>query len=92
MMEIVRALRQMGCSVCLLHQVGGGCPDLLVGRQGRNYLLEVKSPKGRMEKTQEEWHAAWKGSAHVVRSVDEAFKAVGMLTQHEESLRGVRVW
>ena len=38
---IVKVLRQMGASVQPLHTVGQGTPDLLVGIQGRNYLLEV---------------------------------------------------
>ena len=37
--EIVDALRKAGCSVQILSSVGKGCPDILVGRGGRNYLL-----------------------------------------------------
>jgi hypothetical protein len=40
--EVVAALRGAGATVQLLHAVGEGCPDLLVGYRGGNYLLEVK--------------------------------------------------
>ena len=40
--EIVAALRKAGVTVTPLHQVGGGCPDLLCGFRGVNTLLEVK--------------------------------------------------
>lgn len=74
--EIVDALRTIGASVQHLHQVGGGCPDLLVGFRGRNVLLEVKVPKGKLNELQEDWFQAWRGQAHVVRSVDEAIRSV----------------
>ena len=40
--EIVEAFRKLGFSVQHLHTVGGGVPDLLVGRGGINLLVEVK--------------------------------------------------
>jgi len=40
--EIVGALWDIGASVQRLQSVKGGCPDLLVGYHGVNYLLEVK--------------------------------------------------
>ena len=40
---VVRALRQVGASVLDLSRVGQGCPDLLVGYQGKNFLVEVKA-------------------------------------------------
>ena len=38
---IVEHLRAMGMSVFHLHEVGKGCPDLLVGINGQTYLIEV---------------------------------------------------
>jgi hypothetical protein len=40
--EIVATLRSLGCSVQMLHAVGAGCPDLLIGIDGQNLLLEIK--------------------------------------------------
>lgn len=39
---IAEALRSCGATVQLIHTVGKGCPDLLVGFGGINLLLEVK--------------------------------------------------
>lgn len=74
---IVAALRKVGASVECLHAVGKGCPDLLVGWRGRNFLLEVKNEDDppsaqRLNKTQEAWHGSWAGHVCVVRSPDEA--------------------
>jgi hypothetical protein len=75
--EIVEALRAIGCSVQPLHSVGGGCPDLLVGKHGRNVVLEVKDgrrPPSERQLTDDqiEWHATWRGSVFVVSSVEDA--------------------
>jgi hypothetical protein len=77
--EIVRALRCVGASVELLHRVGGGCPDLLVGYRGRNFLLEIKVCKGKLNTLQERYHALWRGEIRVVRSVHEALTAIGAI-------------
>jgi hypothetical protein len=82
--EIVEALRSVGASVEFLHTVGKGCPDLLVGHAGRNYLLEVKDgrkvPSARqLNDDQEEWHDAWRGHRCVVESVEDALRAIGVL-------------
>jgi hypothetical protein len=76
--EIVRALRQAGASVTLLHEVGAGCPDLLVGFLGVNYLLEVKTLRGRLNDRERAWHRAWRGRSAVVRTVEEALKQIGV--------------
>ena len=54
-------------------------PDMLCGRAGVNYLLEAKTDKGKLTIDQEMWHDAWKGAKPaIVRSVDEALRAVGL--------------
>ena len=74
--EIVDALRKVGAAVVHLHQVGGGCPDLLVHGRNRTFLLEVKQPGEKINKAQAEFIATWPGEVHVVRTIDEAVKAV----------------
>ena len=76
---IVNVLRQMGASVQSLAATGKGCPDLLVGYHGINYLMEIKDgdkvlSKQKLTIDQEHWHSLWRGSVHVVKSVDEALK------------------
>ena len=84
--EIVAALRQAGATVEPLHTVGKGCPDLLVGFRGANYLLEVKdgqaSPSRRqLNETQVDWHATWRGRVCKVDSIKQAYAAVGITAQ-----------
>lgn len=76
--EIVKALRDAGCSVDLLPG-GKGRPDLLIGHAGVNWLLEVKALKGKLKAAQVVWHAVWRGQVATVRTVDEALVAVGLL-------------
>jgi hypothetical protein len=74
--EIVSGLRQIGATVVDLSQVGGQCPDALIGWQGCNILLEIKSGKGKLSAEQVIWHNEWRGNAYVVRSLDEAIAAL----------------
>jgi hypothetical protein len=81
--QIVEALRAVGASVQPIHAIGSGCPDLLVGRLGRSYVLEVKDgakpPSARkLTPDEQRWFAAWKGHAVVVESVADALRAIGI--------------
>lgn len=79
---IVESLRALGMGVANLSGVGGGVPDLLVcNRQGQLWLLEVKNPDGynRVEKSQKAWIQKWPGAVRIVRSVEEALQAVGLV-------------
>lgn len=81
--EIVAALRGAGATVQPLHTVGAGCPDLLVGFRGRNFLLEVKDWNARsgdreLNPAQVEWHGGWKGQVCKVETVEAALIAVGI--------------
>lgn len=87
--EIVAALRSEGCSITLLHKVGQGCPDLLVGRQRVNYLLEIKDgenppSKQKLTDDQVEWHGSWLGQKCVVNCVEAALIAVGLREVKDE--------
>lgn len=79
--EIVQALRQIGATVTVLSHVGFGCPDILVGRHGINYLLEIKDgtktpSRQKLTPAETRWHRAWEGQAAIVVSVEDAIKAV----------------
>lgn len=79
--EIVAALRKIGCTVQILSSVGKGCPDILVGYRGKNFLLEIKDgakPVSAQKLTpdQVEWHDLWSGQVNVVNCVDQAIKIV----------------
>lgn len=78
--DIVKALQLAGASVCDLSGAGRGVPDLLVGYQGRNLLMEVKRPweKGiaksdlNLTPPQQEFFAEWLGQVATVTTPEEA--------------------
>ena len=79
--EIVATLRYVGCSVTSLASLGRGCPDIVVGYNGVNFLFEIKDGKkcpSRRKLTPEEkkWHESWKGQVAVVESVEDALRFV----------------
>lgn len=81
--EIVGALRAVGASVEPLHTVGKGCPDLLVGFRGQNWLIEVKdglAPNSaqKLNDRQVVWHRDWRGQAVVVNNAEDAIRAIGV--------------
>ena len=83
---IVETLRAIGCTVQSLASVGGGCPDLLVSRNGKLWLLEIKDgdkPPSRQTLTADQiiWHNNWNGVVHIVNNVETALQAVGAIVQ-----------
>ena len=74
--EIVDELRKKEVSVIILSQVGRGCPDLLVGWYGVNYLLEVKDKDGDLSDSQKVFFDNWQGRAYIVRSIDEVMELI----------------
>ena len=93
---IAEALTRAGCTVTLLHTVGGGCPDLLVGGRGMTHLVEVKKvgPKGGMSSGakrslagEERWASVWTGVPVLfVTGPENALEAV---EAQRQALRGV---
>ena len=84
--EIVEALRSVGASVQSLAQLGGGVPDLLVGINGKNYLLEVKDGSKcdsatKLTPMEDLFHSVWKGHKAVVRNTNEALEEIGSKVQ-----------
>lgn len=78
--EIVDALRQAGCSVCILSNLGNGVPDLLVGAKRRNVLMEIKAGGADLTEDERTFHRSWRGRPVVtVRTKDEALATAGMV-------------
>ena len=71
--EIVHALESIGCQVHRLNQP----IDLLVGYRGQTHLMEVKTAKGKLEKSQQEFFRTWNGQAPaIVHTAEEAIAIV----------------
>jgi len=84
---IVEALRAIGAGVLHLHQIGHGVPDILVWYGDRYYLLEIKDgsrPASQRKLTPDEaaWISAWPGKVHVVETIGQALRAIGVKCQH----------
>ena len=66
-MPIVARLRDLGCDVRDISQVGDGkAGDVIVGILGRDYQVEIKSLGGKLSVEQEEDIRDWKGQRKVV--------------------------
>lgn len=93
--EIIDALRKAGCSVQQLSGVGVpdllvgvSGSHLCYGKTDNdqsyfiddlNILMEVKAPKAKLTEDQETWHNEWRGQVCIVRSVEDALRAIGRM-------------
>lgn len=79
--EIVAALRATGAAVQHLHEIGRGCPDILVGFQSKNYLFEIKNPAQlwKFTSSEEAWFAQWRGQVNIIETAEEALQIMGAL-------------
>ena len=79
--DVVKALRDYGADVFLLHMVGGGIPDLLVCYEEQTILMEVKDGEDKKLTPQQiTLFANWKGGhLHRVNSVQEAIEVLKLI-------------
>jgi hypothetical protein len=83
--QIAATLRAAGCTVEFLSNQGSGCPDICVGKHGKNYLFEVKNPnKPRLDRqltpAQVAWHLAWEGQVSTITTAEEALVIMGLIS------------
>jgi hypothetical protein len=76
--DVVKALRDYGADVFLLHMVGGGIPDLMVCYNDQTILMEVKDGADKKLTPQQiTLFAGWLGGPlHRVNSVQEAVEVL----------------
>jgi len=91
--SIVERLRaHPGVSVFSTAPLGKGIPDCCLGYRGINVLIEIKTPKGKLNSTQNMWHVAWTGAPVVIlRSLEEAdqlIKNINGIAKHWGQPRG----
>jgi hypothetical protein len=90
--EIVKALRQYGCSVLHTHTMGEGFPDLIVGHRHSRRIgfVEIKDGKKppsarKLTDPQEKFWTEWDGfPMAVVTDVDSALRFARMLAFEDE--------
>lgn len=78
---IVETFRKLGCSVYVTSHVGHGFPDLVVGVNKKNYLIEIKDGKKcpsaqKMTEFEEKFINEWRGAVNIVRSIDDVIDLV----------------
>ena len=79
--DVVKALRDYGADVHLLHMVGKGIPDCLVAYEGHTILMEIKDgPDKKFTPDQLKFIASWKGGhLYRVNSSEEAIEVLKSL-------------
>lgn len=77
--EIVEALRAVGVSVQSTATIGKGFPDLVAAKGQNTWIIEVKQPDGKLTSDQIKFIEEWRGVVHIVRSVDDALRVVGVI-------------
>ena len=50
-----------------------------MGYDGKNYLMEVKSKKGRLTPDEHKFIDYWNVTIYIVRSVEDALRVIGRL-------------
>lgn len=84
---IVLGLRQVGAGVTSMTSLGGGVADLLVSFRARWFVLEAKSPGGKVRDSQWAWIGEQRAEVHVVDSVEAALEAIGAVQLARETTR-----
>ena len=81
--EVVSQLRKLGVSVAITSMLGKGFPDLVLGHQNKNYLIELKDgskTKSRKTLTEDEakFFNDWKGQVDKCESLDDICRIIGI--------------
>ena len=81
--DVVKALRDYGADVFLLHTVGGGIPDLMCCYADQTILMEVKNGADKKLTPQQiTLFANWKGGPlHRVNNVEEAISVLKLFDE-----------
>lgn len=75
--QIVAELRKDPLiSVTMLHAVGRGCPDILVGYAGQNFLFELKTEHGELNENQIKFFSNWRGQVSVARNSSDILSKI----------------
>ena len=81
--EVVSQLRKLGVSVAITSMLGKGFPDLVLGHQNKNYLIELKDgskTKSRKTLTEDEakFFNDWRGQVDKCESLDDICRIIGI--------------
>jgi hypothetical protein len=79
--DISDALQKAGCAIVDVSNLGGGFPDLIVCRQRKTYLVEIKNTKtsyGKRgpNKNQKVWAQGWPEKVYILKSLEDVERFV----------------
>jgi len=81
---IVKTLRDLGCSVFDTSRIAGGFPDLVVGKNSKTALVEIKSgEKAKFTAAQQAFILNWRGS--IVCRIHDIEGAINLVKTLEKS-------
>jgi len=77
--QIVTKLRNIGCSVLHTHQLGKGAPDIIIGYNYKNYLVEIKDgnksiSQQKLTPDEAKFKREWRGTYLVINSFEQIEK------------------
>jgi Holliday junction resolvase len=74
-LQIVHELKQLGFSVAVISDMGKGLPDIIVGKNGINILIEIKSNwKNKLYPLEEKFFEEWRGQVNIATCTEEIVK------------------
>lgn len=79
--EIQDGLEKIGCKVFDTTRVGYGFPDMIVVRDKRIILFEVKTAKGKLKDDQKRFFEFWPGECYEIHSLEEALLVIEKIHQ-----------
>ena len=82
--RIVADLRKLGVSVCDIHSVGHGCPDIICGWRGFTFAFEIKQPGAALTPDETAWHAAWGGMVGIIHDAAEVIEIMELFAEEHE--------
>jgi len=79
--QLVDQLLGVGYSVLDTADLGHGAPDLVIGANGLNLLLEIKNPdqppsKRKLTPGEQDFRSNWRGQYDVVETLDDVIRVV----------------
>ena len=94
--SIMDDLRKMGYSVESTHTLGKGRPDIIVGKYGFNFWIEIKNPEAapadrKLTPDEKEWHEKWQGHkfvGHTAEEIDKHIQGIIIFWQESYLLKG----
>lgn len=70
--HIVQELRDLGYSVAHISTIGKGLPDIIVGKNNINLLIEIKANwKKKLTPSEEKFFNEWRGQVNIATTTEE---------------------